>query len=175
MAKTPKKVKLKAILQSSGDAYAWHYISLPAELGEKFPKNGGTRRVNCTINGTEPFPCALLPFDGEFTIIVNKARRKKLGISRGDEVSVEIVVDESKYGMPMSEELQEVLNQDPEGDRLFHSLTPGKQRSMMYYIGKFKDIDRRIHTALIFVEHLKRNDGKVIYEELSKEMKRPII
>jgi hypothetical protein len=175
MAMAPKKVKQKAVLKSSGDSYAWHYFSLPFELGEKFPKNGGTRRVNCTINGIETFPCALLPFDGEFTIVVNKARRKKLQISPGDEVTIEIVADESKYGMPMPEELQEVLNQDPEGDRLFHALTPGKQRSMMYFIGKFKDIDRRIHSALVLLEHLKKNSGKLIFKELAHELKRPTL
>ena len=82
--------------------------------------------------------------------------------------------DDSKYGLPMPEEFQEVLNQDPDGDRYFHALTPGKQRTMLYYIGKVKDIDRRIHTSLIFVEHLKKNDGKIVFEEFQEELKRPL-
>jgi hypothetical protein len=44
---------------------------------------------------------------------------------------------------------------------------------MMYYIGKIKDVDRRIEAALIFMEHLKKNDGKLNRLELSKELKRP--
>ena len=59
-------------------------------------------------------------------------------------------------------------------DQLFHALTSGKQRTMLYYIGKWKDIDRRIHYALTIVEHLKRNDGKVVYKELGEELKRPM-
>jgi uncharacterized protein YdeI (YjbR/CyaY-like superfamily) len=86
---------------------------------------------------------------------------------------LELIVDESKYGMPVPEEFAEVLNQDPEGDKLFHSLTPGKQRSILWFVGSVKDVDKRIQTALIFIEHLKRNDGKIIHDQLTEELKRP--
>jgi uncharacterized protein YdeI (YjbR/CyaY-like superfamily) len=74
----------------------------------------------------------------------------------------------------MPKELREVLKQDKAGDRMFHSLTAGKQRTILYYIGKAKDIDRRIHMALVVIEHLKDNDGKIIYPKLAEELKRPI-
>ena len=169
----PKPVKFKAVLTVATPESGWHYIPVPWKTGEKFPKSGTTRRVMCTINGTETFPCALMPYDGEFTVVVNKARRKKLGIDAGDKITVEIAADESEYGMPMPEELQEVLNQDPDGLKAFESMTPGKRRSFMYSIGDIKDIDKRIHTALIFIEHIKKHDGKVVYEELVAELRRP--
>jgi hypothetical protein len=168
-----KPVKFKAILAKSADT-GWHYIPVDGQIGNKFEKKNGSRRVVCTINGTETFQCALLPWDDSFTIIVNKAKRERLGIVGGDKVSVELKVDESKYGLPMPEELREVLKQDPEGDKLFHALTAGKQRTMLYYIGKIKDIDRRIHTSLIFLEHLKKNEGKIVFPQLQAELKRPI-
>jgi hypothetical protein len=37
-----------------------------------------------------------------------------------------------------------------------------------------KDIDKRIHTALIFIEHLKKNEGKIVPDELTAELKRPM-
>jgi hypothetical protein len=52
-------------------------------------------------------------------------------------------------------------------------MTPGKRRSMMYYIGTIKDVDKRIHTALIYIEHIKKNNGKIVYEQLTAELKRP--
>ena len=113
-----------------------------------------------------------MPWGDVYFIMVNKQRRTELGLTVGDTVNVVLEKDESKYGMPMPEELQEVLNQDPEGDKAFHMLSAGKRRSMMYYIGKLKDIDKRIHTALVFIEHLKKNGGKVIYEEFQQELKR---
>lgn len=117
----------------------------------------------------------MIPWGEIFTIIVNKSKRDKLGIAAGDKVSVELAADESKYGLPMPEELQEVLDQDPEGDQLFHLLTPGKQRSILYFVGKVKDIDKRIHTALIFIDHIKKNNGKILPQELQDELKRPMI
>lgn len=115
-----------------------------------------------------------MPKEGDFFILVNKKIRDQLGLIVGDTIQVELVRDESKYGLPMPAELREVLDQDPEGDRLFHALTVGKQRTMLYYIGKWKDVDRRIDYALRVVEHPKRNDGKIVNKELGEELKRPV-
>jgi hypothetical protein len=174
MATAPKKIKFEAVLARFSSEYAHHFIPVSKEVADSFKFDKGSRRVVCTLNGTEAFPCALLPHDGAFFVMVNKTVRARLGIEAGDTISVEIAKDESKYGMPMPEELQEVLDQDTDGDRMFHALTPGKQRSMLYYIGKFKDVDRRIHTSLIFLEHLKRNNGKLDHAKLQEELKRPI-
>ena len=74
----------------------------------------------------------------------------------------------------MPKELKEVLRQDPDGNKLFHALTAGKQRTILYYMAKPKDVDRRIHMALVVVEHLKKNDGKIVYPKLADELKRQI-
>jgi len=166
-------VKLKCVLTKSPDGSGWHYIEIDKKVGRKFERNDGSRRIVCTINGAESFQCALNPWGEVFAIIVNKEKRDRLGIVGGDKITVELRADDSKYGLPMPEELQEVLNQDSDGDRLFHSLTAGKQRSLLYMVGKIKDIDRRIHAALIVIEHLKKNDGKLIGEALYRELKRP--
>src|SRR2546428_1814742 len=97
----------------------------------------------------QPFQAPPMPMSGVFYIFVNKQVREKLGILEGDRVKVELRKDESKYGLPMPRELKEVLKQDAEGDRLFHALTAGKQRTILYYVGKAKDVDRRIHYALV--------------------------
>lgn len=174
MPKAIKRFTFKAKFTNAADQSSWHFLEIGHEIVDKFGFEGNSRRVMCSINGAEAFPCALMPWGDVYFIMVNKQRRTGLGLTVGDIVSVVLEKDESKYGMPMPEELQEVLNQDPEGDKLFHTLTAGKQRSMMYFIGKVKDIDKRIHTALVFIEHLKKNSGKVIYEELQQELKRPM-
>lgn len=170
-----KPVKFKSVLVCDPPEKGWHYISVEAKHAEKFEKKGGSRRVVCTLNRSETFPCALMPYNGIFYVMVNKEKRERLGIAAGDEVAVELVADESEYGMPMPVELREVLNQDPEGEKHFRFLTDGAKRSMMYYIGKFKDVDRRIHAALIFLEHLKKNDGKLNRRTLADELKRPLL
>ncbi len=168
-------IEFKTRLSRSPIESGWHFLEVSKEIVAKFGFEGKSKRVVCSINGSEGFQCALMPSGDIFYIIVNKKKRDALGIAAGDTVSVELVRDESKYGLPMPDELQEVLNQDPEGDRLFHALTAGKQRSLLYLIGKINDIDKRIHQALIVVDHLKENDGKIIGPKLNEELKRPVM
>lgn len=170
MAKT---VKFKTTLTKSPADSGWHFLIVPKEIEKKFGFEGKSKRVVCSINGHKGFQCALLPWGDIFYIIVNKQKRDAIGIVAGDTVEVELDKDESKYGLPMPAEFREVLNQDPEGDKLFHSLTAGKQRSILYYVGKPKDIDLRIHYSLIVVEHIKEH-GKVNDKVLYEELKRPI-
>ena len=174
MAKKHDHIKFRAELTHSSTGSGWHFLLIEKKIVDKFGFPDKFKRVICSINGSDGFQCALLPWQQMFYIIVNKKKRDALGIVSGDTVDVELVRDESKYGLPMPEEFREVLDQDPDGDRLFHDLTKGKQRSVLYHIGNVKDIDRRIHVALIFVEHLKNNDGKIINKLLMEELKRPV-
>jgi uncharacterized protein YdeI (YjbR/CyaY-like superfamily) len=63
-------------------------------------------------------------------------------------VRVTLRRDDSPYGMPMPEELAEVLAQDPEGDACFHRLTPGRQRTFLYYVSSARAVDTRIKRAI---------------------------
>lgn len=173
MPKPNKSVTFSTQLTKSPETSGWHYLIVSKAVEKKFAFEGKSKRVVCSINGHEGFQCALMPWGEVFYIIVNKQKRDSIGIAAGDKVSVELVKDESKYGLPMPEELREVLNQDSEGDKLFHELTAGKQRSILYYVGKTKDIDMRIHYSLIFVEHLKEH-GKISEKVLYEELKRPV-
>lgn len=169
------KIKIKAEFKNAdGQSAGWHFLIFDRKTVDKLKFEGKSKRILCSINGTEAFPAALMPWGDIFYVMVNKQRRTELGLKVGDKPTVVLEKDESKYGMPMPEELEEVLKQDPEGSNLFHSLTTGKQRSMLYYIGKIKDIDDRIHTSLVLLEHLKNNDGKIVYEILKEDLKRPI-
>ncbi len=172
MPKPKKRVEFKTTLTRSPADSGWHFLVVKKEIVAKFGFEGKFKRVVCSINGGEGFQCALLPSGDLFYIIGNKKKRD--GIVAGDTVKVELIKDESKYGLPMPEEFEEVLNQDADADRLFHALSAGKQRSLIYLISNVSDIDKRIHVALLVVAHLKENGGKIIDEQLYQETKRPI-
>lgn len=174
MAKPQKSVNFKTELVQSTTGSGWHFLLVKGEIVAKLGFVGKFKRIICTINNGEGFQCALLPWGDLFYIIVNKKKRDAIGIVAGDTVDVVLEKDESKYGLPMPEELQEVLNQDPVGDKLFHALSEGKQRSILYLLSKPKDVDVRIHQALVIVDHLKENNGKIIGEKLYEELKRPM-
>ena len=168
-----KSIKFNTLLERSPETSGWHFLIIERKTADKLSFKDQYKRVVCSINGSEPFQCALMPSRGKFYIIVNKQKRDALGIVAGDKVNVELVIDESKYGLPMPAEFREVLDQDPEGDQVFHALTPGKQRSLLHFVGTIKDVDKRIHQSLVIVEHIKEN-GRVIDKLLYEELKRPM-
>lgn len=152
------------------DLWSFH-ICIPDDVVQPFLQ-AGERRVVCELNGTESFQCALMPKgDGQYFINVNKERRKKLGLQLGTKVSAIIWKDDSKYGLPMPEELGELLKIDEEGNQLFHALTPGKQRNLIHIAGSPKRSETRLNKALVIVDYLKFTGGKLDFKELNEAFK----
>lgn len=149
-----------------------YYLSVPEKVADEIIENQKDRRVVCTLNDTLSFQCALMPKgDGTYFVMVNKENRDKLGLKLGNEVQVTLQRDNSEYGLPMPEEMAEVLASDPEGNELFHALTPGKQRNLLYIAGKVKSSELRIHKALVIIEHLKKQGGKIDFRQLNEDLK----
>ena len=147
------------------------HIKVPEAIAQSFIAEG-SKRVVCTLNGSVDFQCALMPSgDGTFFININKQLRDKLGLETGSPLTVSLRKDESKYGLPMPEELEELLKMDDEGNRLFHALTPGKQRNLLYIAGQPKTADKRIAKAITVVGHLKANGGKIDFKLLNEDLK----
>lgn len=55
----------------------------------------------------------------------------------------------------MPEEFKEVLNSDQEADEIFHSLTEGNQRGLIYLVSQVKSSDKKIERALKIVARIK--------------------
>lgn len=146
-------------------------ISVPRDVLKTFAQTNN-RRTNCTINNSFAFPAALLP-DGKdnFFITINKQRIKSNKLKVGESVFVKIEEDTSRYGMPLPEEMKELFEQDDEGSALFHKLTIGKQRTLIYQVLKIKSSQLRINKAIAFIEYLKSSNGKLDFKELSLFLK----
>jgi len=150
------------------ESQLWNYhVPVPNDIANEF-LGGENRRVVLTINDSTEIQCALMP-DGKagWFININKKLREKLGLSIGQEINAELRKDVSKYGMPMPEEMLELLQIDDEGEKLFHALTPGKQRSLLFIIGKPKNSDTRLRKALMTIDYLKEVKGKLNFKELN--------
>ena len=149
----------------------WSYhIKVPQSVALYFLEQEN-KRVVCTLNDALEFQCALMPAgDGVYFININKKIRDRLKLSEGTVLQVHLEKDTSEYGLPFPEELKELLDQDPEGHRLFHQLTPGKQRNLIYGVGQVKNSDLRIHRAMVMIEHLKKNGGKINFKQLYSEL-----
>ena len=129
-------------------------------------------RVICTFNGKLLHHCALMPDGGgRYFININKEIRKKLSLNEGDTITVQMEPDNSKYGLPVPVEFEEALALDPEGDKIFHSLTMGKQRNLIHIVGVPKSSEIRIKKSLVILEYLKSVNGKLDFKELNDAFK----
>ena len=150
--------------------YAFH-IKVPEEIANSI-RDAKINRLICTLNGGIEFRASLIPEGNDrYFIKVNGELRKKHRLEIGSAVNVLLKVDESKYGMDLPIEFEEILELDSEGDRYFHELTPGKQRSLLYIIGKPKSSDKRIEKGLIVMAHLKDQLGKLDFKKLNEDLK----
>jgi hypothetical protein len=166
-----KPVKFSSRVEVTDSDPPWHILRVPKGKVAGFEFKGNLRRVVCSLNGTEPFQCSLFPSRGDYFITLGKPLRNKLKVNVGDKVVIELVKDETKYGMPMPPEFAEVLKQDTKGKKLFDALRPGDQRLMLKLIVFVKDVDKRIARSLVGIELLKLHEGKFDYHNQHDAMR----
>lgn len=163
--------RFTAVLERSTNRLWGAHFRIPAPVAKKLQRDGH-RRIVCELNGVAQYQCAMLPFGrGMVVVSVNKSLRDKLGLQLGSKLNVVLRKDVSKYGLPVPDEFHAVLAQDKEGTNLFHSLTRGRQRTLLYIIGQVKVPDKRIFRSITIIDHLKANKGKIDYKRLSAELK----
>lgn len=133
---------------------------------------GVDRRVICTLPDGDHFHCALFASkQGGYNILLNKQRRDRLGLRAGSVFDIELEKDMTKYGTAMSDEFAVVLEQDQEGSAIFHRLTPGKQRTLIYFSDNVKSSDIKIRRALVVMRHLVESQGELDYKRLNVMVK----
>lgn len=89
-------------------------------------------------------------------ITLSQARMKILDVIEGDEIEITLTKDNSKYGHQFPKELEAVLNQDELAKKRFEGLTPGKQRTIIYYINQPKSEEKRIERSIQYMNNLKK-------------------
>lgn len=158
------------ILKFEKGLWSYHVI-VPDDIYLALTKDGN-KRVICSINNKEEFHAGLMPDGkGQWFIMLNKEKMKTFELNLGEVVTLSVVKDNSKYGMKVSKEFEEVLSQDSEGKRFFEKLTSGKKRNLIYIIEKVKSSDKRITKSLVILNHLKSNNGKLDFKMLNQALK----
>ncbi|MFT7381913.1 MAG: prefoldin subunit 5 [Roseivirga sp.] len=149
----------------------WSYhIPVSPEITKEITADGN-RRVICQVNNIATIHSALMPLDQGSYILVNKQVRNQLTISEGDKVQITLEKDTSEYGMPMPDSFRVLLDQDEIGSEYFHALTPGKQRGLIYVVGKIKNLDSQLNKGMAILEHLTERKGQLDYKALNVKIK----
>jgi len=168
-----KTWKFSATLERMESSLLWHsFILVPEEVCEEVKGLQSDRRVVATFNGEVGHHAAMMPKgDGRYFIMLNKELRKQLFARYGSRLEVELRLDKSRYGMPMAEEMEAVLAEDPVASRWFEALTPGKQRALIHIVSKVKNPDLRIRKSLVIADHLVRQNGELDFRQLNRDFK----
>ena len=147
-----------------------HHLDVPAAIVAPFLNTD--KRMICTLNDIVTIHCALMPKgNGQYMILLQKDLRKKLKVGLGDKIKVQMIKDESEYGMPLPEELAELWSIDPDADKVFHTLTKGKQRTLIHMISQGKRSETRTKKAIAIMEYLKSVNGKIDFKKLHQFIK----
>lgn len=154
------------------DSSVWSLGAIiPKDISTPFIKNNGKRCI-CSFNNTLEFHVALMPKgDNIYFININKELQKRLSLTEGSNINLSIRKDTSTYQMDVPFELIELWKQDEDGNSVFHTLTPGKQRSLIHLVAKPKSSDIRIHKALTILNYLKNTGGRLDFKELNEALK----
>lgn len=132
-----------------------HYLLLEEETVLELTKNDN-KRVICKINNAIEFHCGIMPKkEGGYFINIGLTICKKLKLSEGSKITVSFSIDKTEYQFEMPEELKEVLNSDFEANQIFHSLTEGNQRGLIYLVSQVKSSDKKIERALKIIAKIK--------------------
>ncbi len=152
------------------NVYGRHLI-LPQSIESELHILAPDKRVVYTIDGGSGLHAGIMSAGDYKYILLNNQICKDHNLEVGDTCALSIERDDSKYGMLMPEELEEYLAQEPLAGEYFETLTPGKQRNLIYIVSKLKSTDKRIEKSRIIVEHLINQKGKLNHKLLYQEMR----
>ena len=152
-------------------AIYYNGVVVPKDILEQI-KTLDNKRFIVHINDTLEYPGTPVPIEkGVSIILINKSRSKKLKLELNQDIHIKLVPDTSKYGMPLPPEFKEVLDEDHDGRAYLESLTPGKIRNLIYLVAKVKNPNKRIEKAVVIMEHLRINKGKLDFKMLNMAFK----
>ncbi|GAA4396519.1 hypothetical protein GCM10023187_04730 [Nibrella viscosa] len=128
---------------SKGEKTGWIYIEIPAYLAAELkPGTKQSFRVKGQLDNLAIQAVALLPMgEGDFILPVNAGMRRKLRKAEGATVRVAIDVDEAP--IPLSADLLECLQDDPQAQAFFNQLSKGHQKYFSDWIEEAKTMETK--------------------------------
>ncbi|NNF36002.1 MAG: DUF1905 domain-containing protein [Saprospiraceae bacterium] len=161
-----------ALLENFNTRLWSFHVKVPVAIALEYLANDH-KRVIVSINGDDGHHMGIMPAgDDVYFLNMNADIRKKHKLEEGSQLEISLKPDTSKYGMPISEEFEAVLEADEMFSDYFDKLPPGKKRNLIYIVNKVKNSDKRIEKSLIIAEHLNHFNGKIDFKALNAALKR---
>lgn len=141
---------------------------VPIEISEQLLARPSGTRVYASYDGGDLDQTRLLPLgDGAgYYLLLSAEKRRGLGLDVGDRVEVQLAPDASDYGIPVPEEWQAHVDEDAAVRAAFDELTPGRQRRILYVVGKPKGAATRERKAAGAAAYLREVGAEFDYQGL---------
>jgi len=124
----------------------WFFLRFPHSVEALYGTRGSVR-VKATFNGL-PVDRALIPHgDGSHYLIVSGDMRRKLRLTEGSPVQVELTRNETPNEFDLPEELTAALDLEPGARDTFDRLKPSVRRGMALWVNGAKSPDVRARRA----------------------------
>lgn len=131
----------------------YFYVAVAQDLARQFGQDRSIR-VRCRLNDQLELAVGLNPLgNGDYFIIIATRHVKSLGLTVGDELQVDLSPETDPLGVPIPEVLEAYLEQEPAAAQAFASFTPGKKRTLIYGVQRYKSIDRQLDFLATFFEN----------------------
>lgn len=132
-----------------------HFIRLDAATLTKMTRRGN-KRVVCILNNSITLHAAIQKNrEGTHFIMVAAKYLKQLKLKAGSTVQAVFSVDTSELQFPVPEEFTEVMQTDPDAQKIFNTLTAGNKRGLVALVNMVKSADKKIERALLIARKLR--------------------
>jgi hypothetical protein len=144
-------MRFRTVIEGSGSGPTG--IPVPAEVVEGL---GRGKRVKVVVSvGAHTYRSSVAPYDGRYMISLSAENRAKAGVAAGDEVDVDIEVDEAPREVAVPADFAAALEAHPAARKAFDALSfSNKQRHVLAIEGaktpqtRQRRIDKAVDTLL---------------------------
>lgn len=149
--------RFRAIVQRADFGLRQHVVYLPDDIAARYASRLRLRVVG-KIEGV-PFRLALLSRkDGSRYLSIGSSLRSAAKLREGDEARLEFTEDPHAERIDIPIEMQIALRQEPAIRKKFQALTPGAQRSVVFYVASARTEDTRIRRSHDVLRKLDRGE-----------------
>lgn len=139
-------MKFQTVIELQGNNTG---ILVPGAVVESLDRG---KRVPVVVTvGATTYRSTITPMGGKYLIALSAANRAAAGVAGGDEVEVELEVDNAPRVFPLPPELETLLAEDAAALAAYNALSFSRQRALAEPIGLAKSDatrDKRIAAAL---------------------------
>ncbi|HSK93387.1 MAG TPA: YdeI/OmpD-associated family protein [Candidatus Angelobacter sp.] len=117
-------MKFRTVIELGGKTATG--FEVPAEVVESLGR-GKRPPVQVTI-GPHTYPSTVAVMDGRYLVPLSAENREAAGVAAGDEVQVELIIDEAPRSVEVPDDLGAALDAEPEARRTFDALSNSNRK-----------------------------------------------